>query len=105
MTEIKEKLMTGLEFVKKHKVPVLIVGSIFWLLFIDEYSVVFRQIPLILTSHKLERQKQYYNNKIQQDSIMLYELQTNDENLKRFAREQYFMKADNEDVFIVEEKE
>jgi len=35
---------------------------------------------------------------------MLEELQTNDENLVKFAREQYYMRAADEDVFIVQEK-
>jgi cell division protein FtsB len=32
------------------------------------------------------------------------ELQTNDNNLEKFAREQYFMKASDEDVFVIVEK-
>jgi cell division protein FtsB len=31
----------------------------------------------------------------------LNELRTNRENLEKFAREQYFMKKDNEDIFII----
>ncbi|MDP4187093.1 MAG: septum formation initiator family protein, partial [Bacteroidota bacterium] len=32
------------------------------------------------------------------------ELQTNNENLEKFAREQYLMKKDSEDVFILVKK-
>jgi cell division protein FtsB len=35
---------------------------------------------------------------------MYSELQTNDNNLEKFAREQYFMKAADEDVFEIVEQ-
>ena len=35
---------------------------------------------------------------------MNYELRTNDDNLEKFARGQYFMKADDEDVYEIVEK-
>ena len=43
--------------------------------------------------------------KIQEDSVMLYELKTNDNNLEKYAREQFFMKANDEDVFEIVETE
>ena len=32
-------------------------------------------------------------------------LKTNNENLEKFAREQYLMKKDNEDIFIIVEED
>lgn len=53
--------------------------------------------------HKLEQEKEYYINKTESDKARLNELKTNDENLEKFAREQYLMKKPDEEIFIVEE--
>lgn len=53
--------------------------------------------------HNLENEKEYYQNKIEQDNKKLNELKTNDENLEKFAREQYLMKKSDEDIFIIDE--
>ena len=50
---------------------------------------------------QLERDKEYYQERIEEDSRKLNELRTSDENLEKFAREQYFMKKDNEDIYII----
>jgi len=50
---------------------------------------------------KLEQDKDYYTNKIENDRNRLNELQTNNENLEKFAREQYLMKKPDEEIFIV----
>ena len=50
---------------------------------------------------KLEQDKEYYTNKIENDRNRLNELQTNNENLEKFAREQYLMKKPDEEIFIV----
>lgn len=55
--------------------------------------------------NKLEVQKEYYIQKIENDTKRYNELKTNNENLEKFAREQYFMKKKNEVIYeIVEEK-
>ena len=54
---------------------------------------------------ELRREKAYYIEEIKSDSVKLNELKTNIKNLEKFAREQYLMKRDNEDIFIVIEKE
>ncbi len=88
----------------RHKYLCAVVFTVVWLLFLDEYNILFVQLPHLGKANKLENEKQYYLNKISEDSIMLHELKTNDENLKKFAREHYYMKADDEEVFVVEER-
>ncbi len=51
--------------------------------------------------HQLEKDKIYFTNKIKEDSTKLHELKTDSKNLEKFAREQYLMKKDNEDIFII----
>ena len=50
---------------------------------------------------KLEKEKEYYEKKIATEKEILYKLQTDDGYLEKFAREQYLMKKDDEDLFIV----
>ena len=52
----------------------------------------------------MEEQKQYYFEKIKADSARLYQLRTDNENLEKFAREQYLMKRDDEEVFVIVEE-
>lgn len=51
--------------------------------------------------HKLRNEKEYYVNKIEEDSRKLMELKTDNDNLEKFAREQYRMKKPDEDLYIV----
>lgn len=50
----------------------------------------------------LESQVDYYRNQTEIDKEKLDELQSNIEDLEKFARENYLMKKENEEVFIIE---
>ncbi len=50
----------------------------------------------------LTEKAEYYQRQISQDSARLQELQTNNATLEKFAREQYFMRSANEDLYVVE---
>lgn len=52
-------------------------------------------------SAQLEREKLRLQNAIEQDKRKLDELRNNRETLEKYAREEYFMKRDNEVVFLV----
>ncbi len=86
----------------KSKYIITILVFIFWLLFFDNYNLLDR-IQSIRANRNLIKEKEYYINKIGEDKEKLKELRTSKENLEKFAREQYLMKKDNEDIFIVEE--
>lgn len=73
-----------------------------WLIVFDR-SNWFDMIGEIRAIHSLDNEKEYYQKKIGSDNQKLKELKTNNENLEKFAREQYLMKKSDEDIFIVEE--
>ena len=50
---------------------------------------------------KLRNDREYYINKIEVDRMKLRELKTDNNNLEKFAREQYRMKKADEDLYIV----
>ena len=52
----------------------------------------------------LEKEIKHYQKEIEINSKKLNDLHTDKEGLERFAREEYFMKKLNEDVFIIKDE-
>ena len=76
---------------------------IIWVAFFDENNLVER-FQNMREMHKLKEEKAYYHEMIKEDATRLKELKTNNDNLEKFAREQYLMKKDDEDVFVIVKK-
>ena len=87
----------------KNKFILTIVVFIVWVVLFDSNNIVDR-VKDIRNLKEFRREKTYYLEKIKSDSLKLNELKTNNKNLEKFAREQYLMKKDNEDIFIVIDK-
>lgn len=77
---------------------------VLWVMFFDQNNLIDRY-DLIREVNQLEKDHKYYLERIHTDSARLIELKTSPENLEKFAREQYLMKRDNEDIFVIIEKE
>jgi cell division protein DivIC len=71
-----------------------------WILLLDSNNLIARYKE-IRELHKLRNEKEYYTKKIEVDKSKLKELKTDDQNLEKFAREQYHMKKTDEDLYIV----
>jgi len=84
----------------RNKYLIAVLAFLVWLLIFDRNSLIER-MKYIRTMHDLENEKQYYLERIDEDSQRLNELKTDRDNLEKFAREQYFMKKENEDVFVI----
>lgn len=76
---------------------------IIWLILFDGNNLIDR-ISALRKLHQLEMDKKYYTEKIKSDLKKLEELKTNNDNLEKFAREQYLMKKDNEEIFVIIDK-
>ena len=50
---------------------------------------------------ELGEKKAYYQQQIDEEQRRLDELHTSRENLEKFAREQYYMRRANEDIYVV----
>jgi cell division protein FtsB len=88
-------------FVNKYTVSA--VAFVVWLMFFDDNN--WRQHQKNLQElAQLQEQVSFFKHKIEADKRKLYELQTSDENLEKFAREQFFMKRANEDIFVIVEE-
>lgn len=80
----------------------VIILSIFlvWMVFFDENSFLnHREFDKEID--KLNREKEYYQSEIQQDKDLIKKLE-NKEDLEKFAREEYKMKKENEEIFLIE---
>lgn len=87
-----------------NKYLIVFIGFVIWILLFDENNLVKHRQNLI-ELEQLQGQVDFYRQKIEADKQKLYELQTNDENLEKFAREQFLMKRANEDVFVIVEED
>ena len=93
----------GIKAPKSFRNKYFLTGLVFllWLAFFDKNNLVdlFGEFEKIKS---YETEKVYYEEKIASDREKIRELRTNKENLEKFAREQYLMKKQNEDIFIIE---
>ncbi len=70
------------------------------MIFIDSNSLLIHR-ELNQDIKDLEDEKEYYKNEIEKDKKAIKELST-EEGVERMARETYYMKKDNEDIYIIE---
>lgn len=82
----------------------IIVTSVFvvWMFFFDSNSII-SQYRLQSTLQELKDKKEYYQKDILQSEQDNKELFTDDKSREKFAREHYYMKKADEDVFIIQD--
>ena len=76
---------------------------IVWILFFDPRDV-FTQIKHRRELKELQASRSWYQKEIAKESIEAEQLKTNPAIIEKYARENYLMKRDNEDIFIIPEK-
>ncbi|WP_224484464.1 FtsB family cell division protein [Robertkochia aurantiaca] len=72
-----------------------------WMLFFDTNSWWFTHRELDNEIEKLRKQKEHLKKEIDKDKAILRKLQDQVE-LEKFAREEYYLKKDNEEIFIIQ---
>ncbi|WP_372773564.1 septum formation initiator family protein [Mangrovibacterium sp.] len=91
---VRERLLT--------KWGITVVIFLVYILLINEHNLV-QHMRSKAKLKQLVEQKAILNEKIEADQLKIQELQTNQKNLEKFAREQFLMRKENEDVFVVVE--
>ena len=71
-----------------------------WMLFFDKDDV-FMQAKRRNELQQIEANKEYFKQQIADDRRLTEELKTNPAAIERIAREQYKMKRDDEDLYII----
>ena len=94
---------TRLSGVLKNKYLLSMLLFSVWIIFFDGNNLIIRY-GMIRDVRQLKNDCEYYKERIVTDSIKLDELKSSPELLEKFAREQYLMKKDNEDIFIIVEE-
>lgn len=80
-------------------VLVLTVFAI-WMLFFDTNSLLIH-MELQKEIRKLEKQQEFLKEEISKDRALIEKL-SDPEELEKFAREQYYLKKKNEEIFIID---
>ncbi|GEM57285.1 hypothetical protein FC1_05230 [Flavobacterium columnare NBRC 100251 = ATCC 23463] len=70
------------------------------MLFLDNYSYLDHQV-LNKEIEELEDNKKYYKEEISKDLEQIKKLKSSNE-IEKYAREKYYMKRENEDIYIIE---
>jgi cell division protein DivIC len=88
----------------KNKYFLTAAGFAVWILFIDDRDFITTHFRHKEELKKLEASKKYYQAQIAATRAELDKLKSNPSTIEKYAREKYFMKKDNEDVFVIREK-
>ncbi|MBK6267243.1 septum formation initiator family protein [Marivirga sp. S37H4] len=83
-----------------------IAGLVFviWMIFLDNNDLI-SQLRLSSKYNDLLKEKEYYQEKIKEVEVDRQGLLSDDELLEKFARERYLMKKENEELFIIVQKD
>ena len=95
-----------IDLLKKHyknKYLIAIVLFVLWLTFFDQNNFIVHG-KLNREIKHLENNVVFYREQIEDKKRKLDELGTDKENLEKFAREEYLMKKENEDIFLIKEE-
>ena len=84
------------------KVQLLIMLVIIFFAFFISDSNIFARFGYDAKTMELNSQIDYYREKTEQDKEKLKLLESDKDQIEKFARENYLLKKDDEDVFVVE---
>lgn len=82
----------------------LVTIVFFALTFVMGDSSLYKRYTYDEKIRSLEKEIKHYQKEIEVNSKKLNDLHTDKEGLERFAREEYFMKNPNEDIYIIKKK-
>ena len=84
----------------KNKYLLALVFLFTWVLLFDNYDLI-TVIKMRIEINNKENEIEKLQTLIEQDKQNYRELTSNPEQLEKFARENYLMKKENEDIFII----
>ena len=94
----------ALRYVRTHRFALMLIFLAAYLLFFSENNLV----SILIARRRiaeLEERCDYYREKITEDRARLEQLRTDNVNLEKYAREQFYMHREDEDVYVLEEGE
>ncbi|MCX6259767.1 MAG: septum formation initiator family protein [Bacteroidia bacterium] len=97
---IKFKFIEKIPPFLRNKYLLTIIIFVIWVVLLDSNNLI-SQHKEMKNLKKLRVEREYYVQRIEEDKRKLHELKTDDQNLEKFAREQYRMKKPDEDLYII----
>lgn len=97
---IRFKIIEKIPPAFRNKYFLTIIIFVIWLTLFDSNNLISRYKEL-RELHKLKKDREYFSKRIEADRKKLHELKTDNDNLEKFAREQYRMKKPDEDLYII----
>lgn len=88
----------------RNKYLIAIVAFVVWMLFFDRHDMA-TQYGYYSQLKGLKAEKAFYTTEIEQITKAIEDLNTDPQEQQRVARERYQMKKENEDVFVIIERE
>ncbi|MDO4159569.1 MAG: septum formation initiator family protein [Prevotellaceae bacterium] len=91
-------------FIAHNKYWIVVVVCVCVVGFLDENSML-QHTRNQMVIRDLKAQIEEYNSRYERDEAKLKELKRNPKAITKIARENYFMKADDEDIFVLSDDE
>lgn len=88
-----------MNFLKKYKLHLIILILLSWVLFFAQYDI-FTILSKRQELKEMEGKISFLEGEIERIEKQRIELRTNPKEIERQSRERYFMKKENEDVFV-----
>ena len=79
----------------------ILILFVIWMIFFDTNSYFIHK-ELDEDIKGLEENKEYYQNEMDKDKSFIKKMEDSHE-LEKFAREKYYLKKENEDIYIIED--
>ncbi len=97
---IRLKIADKIPHVFRNKYILTVIIFFVWIILFDSNNLLAR-LKEMKELRNLKSEREYYVNRITSDRKKLNELKTDNDNLEKFAREQYRMKKADEDLYII----
>lgn len=88
----------------RNKYPISLTIFVVWMFFFDSNSIVF-MYKQYNELKDLKQQEEFLQNEIVAMTKEKEELFSNNDKLEKYARENFYFKKDNEDVYVIERVE
>lgn len=84
----------------KNRYVLVVLFFVLYITFFDAHDLI-SQIGIRWKIHNIEEQMDFLNKDTQQAKDQIIELTTDSASLEKFAREEYRMKRENEEIFVI----
>ena len=114
MNKLIDKILTSEKYIKFapylkwlkyifNRYVIMGVCFIIWMIFFDQNSL-FTHLELDKQIKNLEVDESYFRENLEAENKKLKILTENPAEIERIAREKFFLKKDNEDIFIIQQE-